>query len=105
MPIHVEIRHDTPILQAPRCPVGKSWPIPVHQRLEQLVELALEDGERTSGTELLAAIVCAFAASPENISSALKSYRRSVAGNHIIDAAPGEVLRFEKRSQGRPAAR
>lgn len=99
------ITGDTPILEAPRCAVGKSWPIPVHQRLEQLVKMAQADGQRTSGTELLAAIVAAFEPTPESIETALKHYRRCVARDLVINEPQGDVLHFEPRARGRPVAR
>jgi len=105
MPRDFDISYDAPIDQVPRVPVGKMWPIPVHRRLEQLVDVARADGERTSATELLAAIVYAFEATPENITSALRAYRTSTAGEHLIDRGGGDVLRFKKRAQGRPVGR
>lgn len=60
---------------SPTCPVGATWPMPVHQRLEELVTIARARGERTTKRELLAAIVCAFDPDTADIEATLKHYR------------------------------
>jgi hypothetical protein len=104
MPSNIELPRDTPIHDAPKCPVGKVWPRPVHRRLEQLVDIARLNGENTNGTELLPAIVAAFGADPKKISDVLRTYRMSRAGDHVIDGDDdkGDVLQLRPKERGRP---
>ena len=64
-----------------------AWPLPVDRRLDELVELAREAGERTTRKELAAAIILAAPAEPDALSEMLRTYRRA----HARDALIGPV--------------
>src|SRR3989442_1173173 len=99
----VPIPADTRVTHCPDCAVGARWPTPVHHRLEAIVELARDFGESTTHKELLAAIVCAFEPDEDAIGAALRTYRRSTAGQIALTAPDGEnVLRLARKAQGRP---
>lgn len=91
------------------CPVANfsgAWPLPVQARLEALVQQATDEGERTSGRELLAAIVCAFSPESTGLHEVLRAYRTSVVGDVLLTETPADnVVRLERRGPGRPASR
>lgn len=91
------------------CPVANfsgAWPLPVQARLEALVQQATDEGERTSGRELLAAIVCAFSPDSPGLHEVLRAYRTSVVGDVLLTETPaGNVVRLERRGPGRPTTR
>jgi hypothetical protein len=85
--------------------VGKRWPRPVHRRLEELVERARAIGERTSGPELLSAIVCAFEVSDEEYRRVLRSYRTSRVRDVVSTPADaGNVIELPRKKAGRPTS-
>ena len=61
-----------------------AWPLPVDRRLDELVELAREAGERTTRKELAAAIILATPAEPDALSEMLRRYRRAYARDALI---------------------
>ncbi|MFF3013827.1 hypothetical protein [Streptomyces sp. NPDC057939] len=52
------------------------WPEDIDGRLNLLVRAAAAAGERTSRSELLAALVAAIDVAPEQVSDLLRHYRR-----------------------------
>jgi hypothetical protein len=61
-----------------------AWPLPIDNRLDELVELAREAGESTTRKELAAAIVLAAAADPDVLSEILHTYRRATTRDALV---------------------
>jgi hypothetical protein len=61
-----------------------AWPLPVDERLNQLIELAREAGERTNRKELAAAIVLAAPEDPHQLSEMVRRYRRATARDALV---------------------
>jgi hypothetical protein len=75
---------------------GIRWPSLVDHRLDELVGLAKEAGERTNRAELAAAIVCGSPADPPRLRKMLTSYRQA-DGRAVLVDAPGNSSSFEPR--------
>jgi len=73
------IRPETPLPRCPERPVGLSLPVPIDARLDLLVELAEEAGERTSRKELVAACILCAPDGASELVRWLRLYRRSLA--------------------------
>lgn len=84
---------------APNRNCGVQWPLPVNDRLEQLVSRAKLAGERTNRREMLSAIVCAFDASDEEVSKMLKRYRLLTV-REVVGGDDENVVRIEQFGPG-----
>jgi hypothetical protein len=77
------------------------WPVPVDARLNALIELAEDEGESLSRSDLVAALVCAAPASGAELAKLVKSYRTKRARDIAIGEA--EVVDLPLRKPGRRA--
>jgi hypothetical protein len=75
------------------------WPVPVDTRLNALIELAEDEGESLTRSDLVAALVCAAPTSGAELGKLLKSYRTKRAGDIAIGEA--EVVPLPVRKPGR----
>jgi hypothetical protein len=81
--------------------VGALWPLPVDHRLEQLVQLTNDTGERTDRKELLAAIVLAVTEDPDELSEMLRTYRRATVHAALINPTiEGNVVTLPRYKSG-----
>jgi hypothetical protein len=96
---------DAPVVRCKKTPVGSNWPLPVEQRMWELVEIANAVGLSTSKQELLAALICDVAPDSASLEGALRRYRVASAGEVAIDPeVNGSVITIHKRAAGRPGA-
>lgn len=78
-----------------------TWPLPLDNLLDRLVETSDEFGQPTSRKELAAAVLFAAPRDGEALAELLLAYRRA----HVADVAPGgsaadNVIDFEVRRPG-----
>ncbi len=99
-PVHVDA--NASIKACPKTQVGASWPLPVDQRLQDLVAAANRAGLNTSKQELLAAIVCGLDASDDAVEQSLRSYRTATAGQvSLREPSNGNVIQIDRHGPGR----
>lgn len=80
-----------------------SLPLAVHQRLDELVDLAT--ATNTSRQELLAALVALETIDREALERRVMAYRRLKVSDLVGSPAEGDVVHFLPRTVGRPARR
>ena len=79
-----------------------NWPGPVHEHLDRLKEIAIEDGAEGDGlgrTEILAALVYAAPRTGAELRALLERYRRGLAKDLI--AVENNVVAFRVHPPGR----
>jgi hypothetical protein len=77
------------------------WPVALHHRVDQLVELAEGVGERTSRKELVAAVVLAAPEEPERLSEMVRTYRTAFTRDALLNVPAGEnVIELRRRGPG-----
>jgi hypothetical protein len=81
-------------------PVGVRWPFPLEERLNQLLTLAEDAGERTNKTELVAALAYTSPTDAVGLSSALRSYRMASAADALLAAPADNLVRLTRRGPG-----
>lgn len=86
------ISADTPLSECPEKRIGVSLPAPISERLDELVALAEEAGERTNRKELLASLILAAPAAGEDVSALLRSYRLTPARNARLSGNDGDQI-------------
>src|SRR6266542_6108074 len=74
-----QIPPQTPLPSCPERSVGLSLPVPINARIDLLVELAEQAGERTSRKEIVATCVLGAPDGAEELVRWLRIYRRSPA--------------------------
>lgn len=74
-----QIPPETPLPSCPERSVGLSLPLPITARIDLLVELAEQAGERTSRKEIVATCVLGAPDGAEELVRWLRIYRRSPA--------------------------
>jgi hypothetical protein len=75
----------TPLRECPERNVGLALAAPISDRLDALVALAEESGGRTNRKELMASLILAAPADGDELAEAVRSYRRSSAGQARLD--------------------
>ena len=106
VPSPVMLAADALVDDCPRTPVGAEWPLPVNQRLEELVGRARQLGERTSRRELLAAIVTAFDVDDDEFTRILRTYRTArVRDVALRPVEAGNLIAIERFRPGRRKVR
>jgi hypothetical protein len=62
-----------------------SWPMPIHARLDELVEIARDQaGRETNRKELVAALLLAAPTDPERLDEIIKTYRLATAREALV---------------------
>jgi hypothetical protein len=87
----VRIAPETPLPSCPERSVGLSLPVPINARLDLLVELAEQAGERTSRKEIVAVCILGAPDTAEELVRWLRIYRRSPADS-VYTSGPPEAL-------------
>src|SRR6266851_8355144 len=82
-----QIPSETPLPSCPERSVGLSLPVPINARLDQLVELAEQAGERTSRKEIVAACILGSPTNADKLIRLLSLYRRTPA-NGVYTSGP-----------------
>ena len=94
---------ETPLPACPERPIGLSLPHPISVRLDLLLELVEQAGERTSRKELIASLIYAAADDAEELIRWLHLYRTGRADSvYPSSNAPAQVL---EPQPGRPGPR
>lgn len=75
-------------------------PLALDQRLDALVQRAVNEGERTNRRELLAALVYACDLDGDRLSSMLRAYRKATVADAVLDLPADNVLSFQRHSPG-----
>ena len=78
------------LIEAEETNAAIDWPVALHHRVDQLVSLAVSEGERTTRKELVAALVLAAPESGEELSLLLRTYRKAVARDALMNLDQGE---------------
>jgi hypothetical protein len=78
------------LIEAEETNAAVDWPVAIHHRVDELVALAVAEGERTTRKELVAALVLAAPESGEDLGKLLRSYRKGVARDALINVSKGE---------------
>src|SRR5437867_4175679 len=81
-------------------PVGVRVPFPLEERLNQLLEMADDAGQRTDKTELVAAFLYVSPSDVEGLESVLRGYRIATAGDALLAPPPDNVVRLQRRRPG-----
>lgn len=94
-----------PTVRAQRTPpkaAAINWPMPVDRRLEQLVELANENGANTRRNELCAALVAAAPVDADELLEMILTLRRASVRDVVLDVrAEADVVHLPKHGPGR----
>jgi hypothetical protein len=96
-----QIPPQTPLPSCPERPVGLSLPVPINARIDLLVELAEQAGERTSRKEIVAACILGSPDTADELLHWLHIYRRSPADSTYTSGAKlGSVLELHPTRPG-----
>jgi hypothetical protein len=76
------------------------WPAPIDARLNQLVDAAVEAGERLSKADVIGALVLVAPNDPEELGRLVRAYRRTKAGDILRAPVGADVIVFEERRSG-----
>lgn len=94
------------VRQCERWPTNVVWPAPIDERLNGLLDLAVEAGEADSLTrsELIAALVLAAPADGDKLAALLRGYRKAKVCDAVIKApgqSEGRIITLRDRKPGR----
>jgi len=95
---------ETPLPSCPERSVGLSLPLPISARIDLLVALAEQVGERTSRKEIVAACILGAPDGAEELVRWLRIYRRSPADSVYTSGSKLEDLELGSARPG-PRAR
>lgn len=98
----LEIERDSQIESCPVVQTSVSWPAPVDQRLNELLEkfIAVSAGD-ISRSKLLAAIVAATPSTGSELQKLVRRYRELTAGDVVLQEV-GPITRGPRRPGRRP---
>lgn len=100
---HTPVSASTPLTECPDRQFAFRLPLPLDQRLDDLVDRAISDGlERTNRRELLAALLLAADFTGEELSDLIRGYRGATAGGAVLSRLEGEgdVIQFARHKPG-----
>ena len=96
-----QIPPQTPLPSCPERSVGLSLPVPINARIDLLVELAEQAGERTSRKEIVATCILGAPDGADELVRWLRIYRRSTADSVYTSGAKlGDVLELRAARPG-----
>jgi hypothetical protein len=96
-----QIPPETPLPSCPERSLGLSLPVPINARIDLLVELAEQAGERTSRKEIVATCILGSPDTADEIVRWLRIYRKSPADSAYTSAAKrGDVLELRPARPG-----
>jgi hypothetical protein len=78
------------LIEAEETNAAIDWPVAIHHRVDQLVSLAVAEGERTTRKELVAALVLGAPESGDDLGRLLRAYRKSVARDALLNVGRSE---------------
>ena len=97
----VQLDPDARLTDCPEKPSAIAWPMPVDRRLDELVAVARDYGERTNRKELAAAIVLGSPDDGERLSELLRQFRRAKARDAVLsDPGADNVLHLPRHRPG-----
>jgi hypothetical protein len=100
------IAAETRLKACPERAAGIDWPMPLDQRLDELCDLADEEGAETSRKELAAALVLAAPSSPVRLKALIDKYRKAKAREAAVTPnGEDRVLTIRPRQMGRRSRR
>lgn len=94
---------DTPLAKCPERNIGLYMPIPLSNRVDDLVDLVEATAERTTRKELIAALLYAAPTDAKELSEIVKAYRVASARDALIHVPPD--ARTVTLSTARPGPR
>ena len=102
-----EISADTPLRDCPEGKLGLAVPLPISDRLDQLVAAAESAGEATNRKELVASLILAARPIGKDLADALRRYRLATAKDSRLDGRADEpTMSIERKRPGpRPRRR
>ena len=95
-----ELPPETPLPSCPERSVGLSLPLPISTRLDLLVALCEQEGERTSRKEIVAACILGAPDGAEELVRWLHVYRRSPADSVYTSGSKLEDLELGRARPG-----
>jgi hypothetical protein len=91
---------DTPLTGCPHRQTTFELPAPLSERLDRLVELADDEGARTSRKEVVAALVLAASESGRELADSVVRYRTAKARDAAVGADMAVVLQVRTHQPG-----
>ena len=88
----VEIDPTWELRNCPDVQIGVSLPVPLNARLDDLVARAIAAGESTSRKELLAALVFEAPVDGDDLSAAIRRYRKATAMDAVPEGTPPQTI-------------
>ena len=103
--VDTPLEADSLVVRSPEKQGAVAWPLPVEAKLDRLLRLAEEVGERTSRKELVAALIAMCEADGEALSAMLRRYRRTTV-RALLDVPNDEnVIDIAQRRRPGPRPR
>jgi predicted DNA-binding protein len=100
-PVGPRISSKTPLPLCEERAVSFRLPIPITERLDDLVEEMTRLDHRAYRKDLLAALALAAPEEPETLIQLVEDYRTATAGEAAVaEEAAGEVIEFKRRAPG-----
>lgn len=97
------------LIEANPVPLGQRVPEPLHERVEQLCDLAYEAGEprRPTKQQMVAALLFGAPTDADELVKLLRRYGRAKVADALprSEAAPGDVIELPKRRSGPRSSR
>jgi hypothetical protein len=94
------VRADTLLRDCPDHGVGLALSEPISRRIDLLVGLAEQAGERTSRKELIACLIYASPARGQDVAEMLRSYRHATVEDALPDSDMRQNIHVSKRQPG-----
>jgi hypothetical protein len=96
-----EIPRKTPIAKCPPTQTNINWPLPVDQRLNELIELVVSGGFDVTRSQLLAALVSNAPEVGKQLERLIRQYRTETAGSVVLQRT-GLIVRPPRKPGRRP---
>lgn len=93
------IGRSTPVEQCPPLQTNVRWPLPVDQRLNELLDLISAHGSEATRSQLLAALVANAPVDAANLDSLIRQYKHKTAGRIVLQ--PRGPIAVPQRKPGR----
>jgi hypothetical protein len=96
-----QIPAETLISACPEKSVGLALPVPISDRLDELVRIAEAGGERTTRKEVVASLILAASGVSEELSALLRGYRRADArSSRLGSQSDGDRIAIQSHRPG-----
>lgn len=101
------VHADTRLRDSPEDRVGLMLPATISERVDDLVALADESGERTNRKELIAALILGATTAGEELAAVVRRYRRATVRDALLHPeGAGGLIYLPPRGPGpRPRAK